>query len=135
MVFCFLFFQQEKEGPAGVWGRGLSRPQRRDLRGPKKISVPGVWGRFPRRAGEMSRSDKRGRPACGTPKNCEAVSFKNTCSAWAGRKAFSSVKLKASSCARVRAGRKIMARWDLQGPIIKYKTAGVTACVHVEKGV
>ena len=43
MVFCFLFFQQEKEGPAGVWGR------------------------FPRGAGEMSRSDKGGRRACARP--------------------------------------------------------------------
>ena len=39
MVFCFLFFQQEKEGPAGVWGRGLSRPQRRDLRGPIELKT------------------------------------------------------------------------------------------------
>ena len=66
MVFCFLFFQQEKEGP---WGFG---------------------GRFPRGAGEMSRSDKGGRPACRWPeppptpgparsdkiKNSEACGFK-----------------------------------------------------------
>ena len=62
-------------GPAGVWGRGLSRPQRRDLQGPKNIRAGGLGD---------------------TPKNSEAVSFKNNRPAQAGRKAFDLVKLKAS---------------------------------------
>ena len=67
MVFCFLFFQQEKEGPAGVWGRGLSRPQRRDLQGsidhiPMKPAASNIP---PARAGRKipapgpARSDKK----------------------------------------------------------------------------